>query len=249
MKAGRVSWENQHKKVLEFVLAYRPKITVVTVCFNEEAGIRETCQSILQQSYSSIEWIVVDGKSTDKTLEILNEFRSHIDYFVSEKDRGIYDAMNKGIAAATGDYVIFMNAGDGFVDASVISDCFETRTDFPDVVYGDALVSLGNNEQIVWKMNPQVTMDYLLSFAGINHQSAFISRSLFRLHGGYDLELKYASDSEKWCCFLSNNCRFEKVERQIALYKGFDGMSNNPLNSAKIQHEREVIISRYRGKK
>jgi FkbM family methyltransferase len=245
MAAGRVVWEKRRRDLMRFLFSFRPKISVVTVCYNEEQEIARTCESVVRQTYNNIEWIVVDGSSTDKTLDILARYESSISHLVSESDRGIYDAMNKGIRLSSGDFLIFMNAGDAFVDDYVVSDIFSDLAHSGDVVFGDAQVVLEDGARVRWKMEPKISMSYLLSFVGINHQSAFIRRSAFESFGGYDSDLRYAADSEKWCCFLENGCSFVKVDRDVALYKGFDGMSSTPANTRQIQRERDGIIARY----
>jgi len=114
----------------------KPKVSIITVVFNGEKIIEKTMQSVLAQTYNNIEYIIVDGKSTDKTLEIINQYRDKISILISEKDSGLYDAMNKGLAVATGDYVWFMNGGDQIADADVLSKIFSSNID-ADVYYSD----------------------------------------------------------------------------------------------------------------
>ena len=96
------------------------KISVVTVCYNSVDSIEETMLSVLNQTYSDVEYIIIDGGSTDGTVDIIKKYADRLVYWVSEPDKGIYDAMNKGIAAATGDYINFMNSGDRFASTNVI---------------------------------------------------------------------------------------------------------------------------------
>lgn len=117
-----------------------PKITIVTVCFNAVKSIEETMLSVLNQTYLNIEYIIIDGGSTDGTVDIIKKYADRLAYWVSEPDKGIYDAMNKGITVATGDYINFMNAGDTFASGSSVSDTFtETDTTGPDIIYGNAI--------------------------------------------------------------------------------------------------------------
>lgn len=117
-----------------------PMVTVVTVVFNGEEFIEDTILSVINQSYRNIEYIVIDGGSLDKTTEIIMRYQNHIRYWVSEKDFGIYDAMNKGIDAATGEWIIFMNTGDAFSSKSSVADVFsQDQNDFT-VIYGDVNV-------------------------------------------------------------------------------------------------------------
>lgn len=113
------------------------KLSVITICYNEK-NIRKTCESIVGQSWQDFEWIVVDGGSTDGTLDVLNEYRDRIDVLISEPDNGIYNAMNKGIARARGEWLNFMNGGDAFCDKTVLEQVFGggSSRDGADVLYG-----------------------------------------------------------------------------------------------------------------
>lgn len=115
-----------------------PKITVVTVAYNACACLEKTIKSVLGQTYSNMEYIVIDGGSTDDTKSMLETYKCKIDILVSEPDKGIYDAMNKGVKLSAGDYCIFMNAGDVFVSGSVVAEVVAAGM-MADVIYGDIL--------------------------------------------------------------------------------------------------------------
>lgn len=105
------------------------KITIITVTFNCKNSIEKTIQNIINQSYKNIEYIIVDGRSTDGTVEIINKYTNNIDIFISEPDNGIYDGMNKGIKLSSGDWIIFMNSGDYFVSLDILDKIFKTTID------------------------------------------------------------------------------------------------------------------------
>lgn len=128
----------------------RPKITVITVAFNACKALMNTMQSIDNQDYPNLEYIVVDGNSADNTVENLRAYKGKLDRWVSESDKGIYDAMNKGVAMATGDYCIFMNAGDCFANGTVVSDAVKQFND-SDVIYGDII----KNNKIKTSLSPR----------------------------------------------------------------------------------------------
>ena len=102
----------------------KPKVSIITVVFNGENIIEKTMQSVFAQTYDNIEYIIVDGKSSDNTLSIIEKYKEKISVLISEKDKGLYDAMNKGLQVATGDYVWFMNGGDQIADAQVLTKIF-----------------------------------------------------------------------------------------------------------------------------
>lgn len=114
----------------------KPKVSIITVVYNGENIIEKTMQSVFAQTYTNIEYIIVDGKSSDNTLAIIEKYRDKINILISEKDRGLYDAMNKGLAAATGDYVWFMNGGDQIADIDVLCKIFELNIE-ADIYYSD----------------------------------------------------------------------------------------------------------------
>ena len=113
------------------------KISVVTVCYNSVDTIEETMLSVLNQTYSDVEYIIIDGGSTDGTVDIIKKYADRIAYWVSEPDNSIYDAMNKGIAVATGDYINFMNSGDSFASKDSISNVLTNIKEDIDIVFGD----------------------------------------------------------------------------------------------------------------
>ncbi|MBV4191775.1 glycosyltransferase, partial [Bacteroides fragilis] len=117
-------------------MADKPLITVITVCYNAISDIEKTILSVIHQLYSNIEYVIIDGGSVDGTIEIIEKYHDKISYWISESDKGIYDAMNKGVDKATGEWVCFMNAGDTFYSPDTIlsvSDCFCHQYD---IVYG-----------------------------------------------------------------------------------------------------------------
>lgn len=116
----------------------KPLVTVITVCYNAVSLIEKTICSVLAQQYEHIEYIVVDGGSTDGTIEIIRKYEAHISHWITEQDEGIYDAMNKGVTMATGEWCIFLNAGDTFAADDVLNRVFQVPRE-ADVIYGDVV--------------------------------------------------------------------------------------------------------------
>ncbi len=159
---------------------HKPTLSVVTIVYNNVRDIERTLLSVLNQSYPHIEYIVVDGASTDGTLKLIQSYQDRLSVLISEKDAGIYDAMNKGLALATGEYVLFMNSGDELYAPDTVAKVFATHPN-ADIYYGEtemyneAWQSLGTRrhrapEQFTWK-----------SFRfgmNISHQAIYIRRSL-----------------------------------------------------------------------
>lgn len=170
----------------------RPKISVITVVYNGEAYLEKTVISVLEQTYPNIEYIIIDGGSTDGTLDIIKKYEEQIDFWVSEKDKGIYDAMNKGLQAATGEYINFLNADDIFYNNNVLHDIFiDTEAAERDIVYGDFCIVDRNDQPIRIIKAGILTKSAIKKGMIANHQSIFVRRSLAPL---YDLTYKYKAE-------------------------------------------------------
>jgi len=163
-----------------------PKISVITVCYNAAKTIEQTLESVLNQTYSFIEYIIIDGASTDGTLSLIEKYRDKISMLVSEKDKGLYDAMNKGLQQATGDYVFFLNADDLFYDNGVLEKLAEAANNhnFPDVLYGEAMFmdesgkELGlRSEQTTQRVPEQLHWKSLKHGMVISHQAFLVKRT------------------------------------------------------------------------
>ena len=134
---------------IEIAIAESPLVTIVTVVFNGEQFLEETIQSVINQTYPNIEYIVIDGGSTDGTSEIIHKYGHAIDYWVSEKDAGIYDAMNKGIAQATGQWINFMNCGDQLASINIVSELVQRCSLDADFIMGDVLILNHDQSRVV----------------------------------------------------------------------------------------------------
>ncbi len=159
-----------------------PKISIITVTYNCESFIEETIKSVAAQTYPNIEYIIVDGLSKDRTLEIVENYREHIDILVSEKDKNLYDAMNKGMRLATGDYIWFLHAGDVALSPTVIADAFSNGND-EDFVYGKVKVIDAEGNTFPWyKKHPNAKNLSFKTFRNgmvVCHQAMFPQRRIW----------------------------------------------------------------------
>ena len=153
-----------------------PRVSVITVCYNAVSAIQRTILSVLSQTYENIEYIIIDGKSTDGTLAIIKKYESRIAFWLSEPDNGIYDAMNKAIDKATGEWVLFMNADDEFVDNKVVERfAFVAKTHKKYAAYyGDTILRYGIGERPMRALGLK-SMRYMMAFT---HKSVFILTDL-----------------------------------------------------------------------
>lgn len=189
-----------------------PLFSIITVSFNSAKTIEKTILSVLNQTYKNIEYIIIDGGSIDGTLDIINKYKDKISYIVSEKDGGIYDAMNKGTAVARGDYLNFMNSDDYFFSDSIIEECLPFLNDKYDIVYGDVEVRYNNFKFIKKKLPPK----YLWA-APANHQSAFIKRETMSKYG-YNISNKIVADYEFFLTVYYNGGKILKINKVIASF-------------------------------
>lgn len=175
------------------------KISIITVCYNSENTIRDTIESVLSQSYSDIEYIIIDGGSTDGTISIIDEYRDNIDIIVSEKDNGIYDAMNKGILLSKGDIVGIINSDDFFSDVNVIKDVSDLFCEGGiDGLYGDLIyVNRENVEKKVRNYSSRFFSKWQIRFGMmLPHPTLYLKRKIFSDVGSYKLDYRVAADFE-----------------------------------------------------
>jgi glycosyltransferase involved in cell wall biosynthesis len=197
----------------------QPLISLITVVFNGEELIAETLRSAVTQSYKNIELVIVDGASKDKTLEVAKQFQSHIGTLISEPDKGIYDAMNKGIKAAKGEWVYFLNAGDSFYDDRVLEDIF-TKHDLThtDLIY--AKVQTKNEPTgIDYITGESITFSDFFSRYPICHQATFTRKTAFAEIGFYDIQYRLVADTEWFARFFKTQpYKALFIDRVIAFY-------------------------------
>jgi glycosyltransferase involved in cell wall biosynthesis len=199
------------------------RFSIITICLNEAENIRRTCESIVSQSFGDYEWIVVDGQSTDGTLEILDQFRERISCLVSEPDSGIYHAMNKGIALASGDYLLFLNAGDYLADQQVLATVAAAGEE--DILFGDLLCIEGEGREFT-SVFPDRLSRYFLLKRMMPHQASFFRRRLFQTYGGFDQSYRIAGDYELFARFLyRHQVSYRHVPKVLAVFMT-DGISS-----------------------
>lgn len=192
------------------------KISVVTVCYNAVKELERTMLSVLNQTYDNVEYIVIDGGSTDGTVEIIKKYADRLAYWVSEPDKGIYDAMNKGIKVATGEWINFMNAGDSFVDERVINNITKSIKSNTDVFFGDIIVERHNEIYRIISNCNHLDNPKLCSM-GFNHQSAFVKTQVAKKEP-FSLKYKFASDFNMMYILHSNGYSFQYIPIAVANY-------------------------------
>lgn len=211
-----------------------PDISVITVCRNPGDAMRRTLESVLGHDHPSFEWIVVDGASSDGTAEWLAAQVKQIGKFLSEPDRGIYDAMNKGIRMAVGRYCLFLNGGDRFIGRHALRDLQRGVGD-ADIVYGDMAFS-GRQGTEVRTFRGAVVNEHFLYDTTLPHGSTMIRRELFRSLGPYDESFRIAADHEFFVRALRRGASFQYVPVVVTEFF-LDGVSSLPENRSVIRAE------------
>lgn len=215
----------------------KPLITVITVVYNGEKFLEETIQSVINQTYDNVEYIIVDGGSTDGTLDIIHKYEHAIDYWVSEPDQGIYDAMNKGISLATGDWINFMNAGDIFYQDTTISEIFSgTIASNTTFLYGDVSVDYGDCEIIKTASNLKQIHKCMV----FSHQSLFVRTDYLECNP-FDLTYKSAADYNLIYKAYIHNAGFMYIDKVIS--KVIAGGVSDTQRLRSIRESERVVLS------
>lgn len=193
------------------------RISVVMVCLNAVNCIEESLASVVGQTSGDIEYVVIDGGSTDGTLEVIDRYRSRIDTLVTEPDRGLYHAMNKGIQAATGDYLYFLNSDDRFFDENVVADVVAVLREDPslDLVYGDVVME--NEGQIYRQSQVPVLTRESLCRRGFCHQALFARRETLLRTGGFSEQYRIVADGDWLAKTLATGAKSRHIQRDIAV--------------------------------
>lgn len=194
-----------------------PKISIVTIAYNCENEIEETILSVINQQYDNKEYLIIDGASKDGTIDVVNKYRDKIDVIISEPDKGRSDAFNKGIAHATGDYIVMMNAGDLLADDALNKFARNYEPGY-DVIKGN---TIRWNEKTGFKSiehpvieYPEIPFNFLVC-----HQSTYISKSAYERFGGYGIDYKIVMDFELMLRFSRNKAKFKKIDADLAVFR------------------------------
>ena len=217
-----------------------PKLSIITINYNNLEGLKRTVESVVNQTWQEFEYIVIDGGSTDGSAAYLESQATHFDYWVSEPDAGIYNAMNKGIQKAAGDYLLFLNSGDHLFSSSVLLDNHEFLKE-KDLVCFDLKVADFN--QVLQKTYPENIFFQFFLNDSLPHPSTFIKAVLFDKVGLYDESLKIVSD---WKFLMVCVCKFGasylKINKTMSVFY-LDGISSSSENRELLLEEREQVLN------
>lgn len=223
------------------------KISVITACLNEQETIEATLISIANQSYKDIEHIVIDGCSTDNTIEIINKYKDKISNFISEPDCGIYDAMNKGIKLATGDFIFFLNANDTFYSNNTIEEVVKKlrSNSSAKILFGDIMNVTESKCTCIPRTYDNVKNIFFFLHENICHQCIFYHKSLFEELGCYSNNLKLYADWDFNVKCMVQNKKYVVYLPQIIANFQIGGISSNASSQTIVKQERKAIINKY----
>lgn len=224
------------------------RLSLITINLNNASGLERTIKSIINQSFSDFEHIIIDGGSTDRSLEIIAQQKTNYTsikgglYWISEPDKGIYNAMNKGIKIANGDYCLFLNSGDWLVDNNTLAAVNLNFLD-KDILYGN--INYVDGDKVTLKKSSNLISIFEFLDGSLFHPSTFIKRELFERFGGYNENYKIVGDFEFFLrIYTCGLCSFEHLNQTITNYP-INGISNNKefkeIHIAERNHAMEQI--------
>ncbi len=206
------------------------KISIITITYNSERTLKETLESVVSQNYPDLEYIIIDGGSKDATLSILESYKEHISYLVSEKDDGISDAFNKGIKVATGDVIGILNSDDLLLPNALhaIAEAYEQGVD----VYRGNIILWNDVTQYKCREIPSMKFPKVPYVIHVAHPATFITREAYQKHGVFDLSFHYAMDLELLCRFYREGAVFKYVDADLAMFR-IGGATSESLRKKK----------------
>ncbi len=213
-----------------------PLLSIITINYNNREGLEKTVTSVLEQTFSDFEYLVIDGGSNDGSVAVLEQHQKRFSIWVSEEDNGIYHAMNKGITAAQGNYLLFLNSGDVFTAKTALGD-FTSHASFKgDIIYGDYQFEKGE------KVYPDTLYPAYFMKTSLPHQSTFFKKDVFERMGLYNEKYCIGADRAFYIkCYLSGTVQFQHVRYALTLFD-LSGVSNNPEFLARKRAEDEQLL-------
>lgn len=220
------------------------KISIITVVYNNEKTIKEAMQSVLSQTYSDIEYVIIDGKSKDNTVNLINDYKEKLGYFISEKDNGLYDAMNKGILACTGDVIGILNSDDLYQDSEVIAAVMEQFiNDIElDILYADLVyVKKDDTNRVIRKWKTKSYYSTFFENANVPpHPALFVRNKVYENIGLFDLQYKLAADYELMLRMFKKHEFKSKYFNKLVIKMRLGGATNQSFSNI-VNQNKEVL--------
>lgn len=216
-----------------------PKISVITVCYNSAKTIEKTIQSVLNQDYNNLEYIIIDGASKDETVNIIKKYQNQISYWISEPDQGISDAFNKGIAVATGEVIGIVNSDDQYLPGALqaIADNYDPEID----VYRGSILIHDENKRLDYTYEPTMKFGVLPINVNVCHLPTFITKAAYKKYGNYSTEFKLAMDLDLLRRFYRLGASFKKIDCVLGRFN-VGGISTEAGTKKGFDERRKVIL-------
>lgn len=212
----------------------QPKVSILTVCFNSAKTIEDTIKSVIMQDYSNIEYILIDGKSTDNTLEVIQKYKGQLSRIISEKDKGMYDGLNKGLKLATGEIIGILNADDFYTEKNIISSVVDKLAkEKTDALYGDLYyVEEKDTDKVkrYWRSGAYRPGAFIRGWMP-PHPTFFVKKEIYDRYGGFNLELRSAADYELMLRFIHKHKIKLSYLEKVMVKMRVGGMSNANLQN------------------
>lgn len=217
----------------------KPLISIITVVFNGEKYLEETIQSVINQTYENVEYIIIDGDSNDGTVEIIKKYEYMIDYWISEKDNGIYDAMNKGIALCSGELLGIINADDFYYNENIFKEIIDLYNDNFDIYYGNMKIIDQSTKQAMEERFTNINKLYYGMY--LNHPATFIKLKTYKAFGYFDsINFRMAADYDIMLRNRINNSKFKYINSFIAYMRdGGESLKNIQLTKKETEEVRK----------
>ena len=212
------------------------KLSIITINYNNKEGLQKTIDSVVCQTWRDFEWIIIDGGSTDGSKELIEQYQQHFAYWCSEPDKGVYNAMNKGIAKAKGEYMLFLNSGDVLYEQYVLEAVFSRKL-YGDMVYGDWYMIDDQGTSVFQKSPNRISVGFFYS-DNICHQAMFVKSSVLKLEG-YDEKFQVYADWARWMKMCLDGAKFQYVPVAVCEFDARGGLSKRDFY--KLEGELNII--------
>jgi glycosyltransferase involved in cell wall biosynthesis len=215
------------------------RLSIITINYNNKAGLQKTIDSVICQTWKDYEWIIIDGGSSDGSKELIEQYQQHFAYWCSEPDKGVYNAMNKGIKHAKGEYLNFMNSGDCFYEDNTLYKVFGNNCISEDMIYGDWIRQ--ESERNVFFHAPQEASLYTFYVSNICHQALFIKTLILKTKG-YDESYHIYADWARWIELMIDSCTSKYIPVTICYFDAQNGISNRMVSDMDLELEEVKAI-------
>lgn len=219
-----------------------PKLSIITVNLNNAAGLRKTIETVVNQTYQDFEYIIIDGDSSDGSKEIIEEYQDKVTYWVSEPDKGTYNAMNKGILKSKGEYCLFLNSGDYFPAINILKSIISKFSEGSDIIYCNGYFENKKSRKEI-RFNSSLTKNFFFN-SSLMHPSSYIKKETIINLGLYDEKLRFCADYDFFVKCFVNQFKYQYIDIFSSVFS-VGGVSTEKSYSKYIIEENQIIRKKY----